>query len=290
MASYKRDLEDFENYMILKNFSKSTREAYGCALKQFFKYHEGKKWEFPYTDDQAKAYVLYRYKLGRKWQTINGDYSAMRKFFTKVRKLSWDVYNIPRPRKESQLPEIISQEEVKKLIENASIFKHQAIFTLFYTTGIRLSELLHLKPEDIDSNRLQIHVHRGKGLKDRYVQVPEDLIGILRSYYRIYRPKTYLFNGKRRGYPLSPRAIAWALIEARKRGNIKKRVSAHTLRHCYATHHLENGTDLIYLQQQLGHKHLKTTARYIHLCMHHYRKINHPIAKMEIRYLEEINP
>lgn len=288
MKSYKEDLQDFEDYMILKNFSKSTREAYGCGLKQFFAYHAKNNWSLPYTDVQAKKYILYRNKEGKKWQTINGDYSAMRKFYTKVRNLPWDIYNLPRPRKESKLPEIISQKEVKNLIESASNFKHQVIFTLFYGSGLRLSELLHLKLTDIDSDRLQLHVHRGKGLKDRYVQIPEELIYVLRSYYQEYRPKVYLFNGRKRGEVMSPRAIAWALIEARKRGKIEKRVSAHTLRHCYATHHLENGTDLMYLQKQLGHKHLRTTARYIHLCMDHYRKINHPIVSMGIQYSKAI--
>lgn len=288
--SYKQDLKDFDDYMIIKNFALATREAYGCGLKQFFQYHKDNNWDLPYTDKQAKSYILYRYKQGKKWQTINGDYSAIRKFFIKVKGLEWDIYNLPRPRKESKLPEIISQQEMVKLIENASNFKHQCIFVLFYSTGIRLSELLNLKMIDIDADRLQIHIHRGKGLKDRYVQIPAILIKILRKYYLEYHPKEYLFNGRYRGDKLSPTAIKWAIFEAKKRGNITKKVSAHTFRHCYATHHLENGTDIVYLQEQLGHKHLKTTARYIHLCMNHYRNINHPIASMEINFLKKIIP
>ena len=115
MSTY---FKDFDDYMIIKNFAQATREAYGCGLKQFFQYHKDNNWDLPYTDKQAKTYILHRYKQGKKWQTINGDYSAIRKFFIKVRDLEWDIYNLPRPRKESKLPEIISQQEVVKLIES----------------------------------------------------------------------------------------------------------------------------------------------------------------------------
>ena len=141
-----------------------------------------------------------------------------------------------------------------------------------------------LKIEDIDSNRMQIRIHRGKGAKDRTVVLAPKLFDLLRIYFRIYKPQIYLFNGQRQGAPYSSSAGQWAMRRGRSLAGITKKCSVHTLRNCYATHHLELGTDLVFLQEQLGHKNLKTTAKYIRLCIHRYRQINHPIDKIEIAY------
>ena len=126
---------------------------------------------------------------------------------------------------------------------------------LLYSTGLRLSESLGLKLTDIDGERLQIRVVKGKGAKDRYVEMPACLLGLLREYYRAYRPKHLLFNGKRVGQPWAQRSAQWAIKNARSAAGIERAVSPHVFRHCYATHHLENGTNLVYLKEQLGHKH-----------------------------------
>ena len=200
---------------------------------------------------------------GRVSQTINGDYSAMRKFYREVRSLEWSFKKLPRPRKERSLPMIISQEEVKKLIESGSVFKHQVFLSFLYATGMRLGETLQLKLTHIDGNRKQIRIERGKGAKDRYIQIPECLLVLLRQYYRHYRPVRYLFNGREKGCLWSYKASQWSVKRACELAGVQRSVSPHTFRHCYATHHLESGTDLVFLQQQLGHKHLKTTAIYI---------------------------
>jgi hypothetical protein len=152
---------------------------------------------------------------------------------------------------------------VVKLIECAPTFKHQVFLTFIYGTGLRLSEALNITFQDIDGDRLQIKVNKGKGAKDRVVQIPECLLQLLRSYYRRLKPVHYLFNGLKEGSRYSNRAVQWSIIRARELAGIKKTASIHTLRNCYATHHIENGTDLVFLQEQLGHKHLKTTARYV---------------------------
>ena len=276
-----------DDYMTLKNYSKSTRKAYCCALKQFLKWRL-KQGFSPNLSDldhlQARQYILYRYDLGKRWQTINGDYSAMLKYFRYVKKLDWDFDNLPRPRREGQLPRIISKGDVKKLIDHAPNLKHQTFICLLYGTGIRLGEALNLQITHIDGERKQLLIARGKGAKDRYVDIPDCLLVLLRHYYKMYRPLVYLFNGKLRTDPLAPRSAQYLIKETCKLAKIQKAVSPHTFRHCYATHHLENGTDLIYLQGQLGHKHLKTTAKYIHLMKHHSWRINHPLANMELKY------
>ena len=159
---------------------------------------------------------------------------------------------------------------------------------LLYSTGLRLSESLGLKLTDIDGERLQIRVVKGKGAKDRYVEMPACLLGLLREYYRAYRPKHLLFNGKRVGQPWAQRSAQWAIKNARSAAGIERAVSPHVFRHCYATHHLENGTNLVYLKEQLGHKHLKTTAKYIRLCKAYQKRVQHPIAGMEITYRTDI--
>jgi site-specific recombinase XerD len=132
---------------------------------------------------------------------------------------------------------------------------------------------------------MQIHIHRGKGAKDRTVVMNKKLLEVLRAYYRKYKPVDYLFNGIKSGTAYSTSAGQWAVRRGRALAKITKKCSVHTLRHCYATHHLELGTDIVFLQEQLGHKHLKTTAKYIRLCVERYRQINHPLEKIQIKYL-----
>lgn len=251
----------------------------------FYDYRSQLKLRGRISEEHARKYLLMRIDSGCSWSTINCDYSALRKYFQNVINARWSIKKIPRPQKERTLPEILSQKEVVKLIECAPTFKHQVFLTFIYGTGLRLSEALNITFQDIDGDRLQIKVNKGKGAKDRVVQIPECLLQLLRCYYRRLKPVHYLFNGLKEGSRYSNRAAQWSIIRARELAGIKKTASIHTLRNCYATHHIENGTDLVFLQEQLGHKHLKTTARYVKLCMERYRRIDHPIAHMEIKYL-----
>ena len=284
MESYERQLKRYETYLLLKNFSSQTREMYLRTARSFHEFRIRHEMKLPLTQEQAGEYLVSRMNSKKAWATINCDYSALRKYYREVLELPWSMKKIPRPKKERYLPSILSQEDVVKLIENAPIYKHQVFLTLVYGTGLRLSEALNIKFEDIDSDRLQIRVNKGKGGKDRVIQVPLCLIELLRKYYRHYKPKKYLFNGLKKGSRYSVRAAQWSIIRARTLSGITKTASIHTLRHCYATHHIENGTDLVFLQEQLGHKHLKTTAKYVRLCMERYRRINHPLVSMEIKY------
>lgn len=179
----------------------------------------------------------------------------MRKLFKEVLDKEWRYKKMPRPNKERILPELISKQEVLRLIQGCRTQKHKGILVLLYGTGMRAGELRNLKLTDIDSDRLQIRIRKGKGKKDRYITIPDELIEYMRDYYRECRPENYLFNGRKKGDPLSLSAMRWAIRQSKKRQRINKQVSPHTLRHCYATHHLEDGTDLVYLQKNMGHKH-----------------------------------
>lgn len=198
--------------------------------------------------------------------------------------LSWSLTKLPRARKEKKLPSILSKEDVVKIIEAAATFKQQVLLTFVYVTGARLSETIHVKIEDIDSNRMQVRINQGKGNKDRFVMLPQLLVDLLREYYRREKPVNYLFNAKVKGQDYNPRSLQLAMQQAKKKAKITKKGSIHTLRNCYATHHLEGGTDLVFLQEQMGHKNLRTTIRYIGLCVERHRYIKHPIDNLPIKY------
>jgi integrase/recombinase XerD len=263
MNNFENDLKRYETYLLLKNFSKQTRVMYLRTIHSFYEFRSSNGMHFALTEEQAGEYLLSRIHAKKAWSTINCDYSALRKFYREVMELPWSMKKIPRPKKERNLPPILSQQDVVKLIEHAPIYKHQVFLTFVYGTGLRLSEALNIEFDDIDSDRLQIRVNKGKGSKDRVVQVPLCLIELLRKYYCHYKPKKYLFNGLRKGNRYSVGAAQWSIKRARTLAGITKTATIHTLRHCYATHHIESGTDLVFLQEQLGHKHLKTTAKYV---------------------------
>ena len=287
MIDISKEVLAYRSYLRLRNFQRSTVVMYTRTLHIFLTYVLAEFSGEVLTQDHAQRYLLMRVDSGKAWSTINADYSALRKYYKVLKDYPWSLKKLPRPKREKKLPAILSKEEVALLIQSAPTFKHQVFLTFLYATGVRLSEATHVKIEDIDSDRMQIRIHRGKGAKDRRVVLNEKLLNLLRSYYRIYKPEKYLFNGQVKGAAYSSSAGQWSIRRGRSLAGITKKCSIHTLRNCYATHHLELGTDLVFLQEQLGHKHLKTTAKYIRLCIHRYRQINHPIEEIEILYRDK---
>lgn len=273
-------LKAFEELLILKNFSKSTKSMYLRTLKSFLRFCARKYPRQALSQDLARQYILARHKQGRSWSTINCDYSSLRKYFKEVRQIEWLLKKMPRPRKDRTLPQTLSTQDIIKLINNAACYKHQVFIAFVYITGLRLSEATNVTFDDIDRNRLQIRVRKGKGGKDRYIRIPQILIDILTPYYHKVKPVKYLFNGIVSGQRYCMSSAQWTMRQAREKAKLTKQASVHTLRHAYATHHLEAGTDLVYLKQQLGHKHLRTTEKYIHLCAERQTNINHPILQM----------
>ena len=276
-------IQDLREWLVLRNYSGSTISAYTCALYQFLEWRQGEGLGVTFSQEDVRRYLLHRYDQGRRWQTINGDYSSLQKFYVHILGQAWNVDHLPRPRKEISLPPILSIREVERLINAGRSLKHQAFMSLLYGTGLRLSEGLSLQVSQIDGERRQLHVVKGKGSKDRYVSMPTALLDILRTYYQVYRPEKYLFNGKHRSSRWANRSAQHAVEQARRAAGIDRTVSPHVLRHCYATHHLENGTNLVYLKEQLGHKNLKTTARYIRLCVEYQHRVKHPLSELELR-------
>lgn len=284
-ATIKERLKAYDEYLCIKNFAKATRRSYLLSLRQFLLWREDQQIFGVLDQEQARGYVLYRWDDGAKWQTINGIYSSLRKYYREVLVIPWSFKKLPRPRKERVEPILISTSEVTRVINHATMYKHQIIMAVLYSTGIRLGELRNLRIEDVHSARGKLFIKHGKAAKDRYVDIPHSVISLLRSYYVRLKPQQYLFNGRSKGLRMSSTAVQMCIRIARKRAGVLKQVTTHTFRHCYATHHLESGTNIVYLQKQMGHKHLKTTARYIHLSETYIKKILHPVDNIEITYL-----
>ena len=185
-------------------------------------------------------------------------------------------YSIERPRKEFKLPKVLSKQEIKLIIENTNNVKHKCIVSLLYSAGLRRGELLNLKIEDIDSNRMLIRVNAGKGNKDRFTLLSENVLVDLRIYFQKYRPKKWLFEGPNETQ-YSSGSVKEIINNAVLKAKIRKRVSPHMLRHSFATHLLENGTDLRHIQTLLGHSSSKTTEIYTHVAVSSFNLIKNPL-------------
>jgi len=220
-----------------------------------------------YTESMIMQYLLYlaktlqcsRVKCKMAAQSISF-------FFRHVLKKVYVIPTVVYPRKSSTLPPVMSVEEMKKLIDSVNNIKHRTIIMLLYSTGMRLSEIARLKIADIDSKNMRIKIVQGKGAKDRFTILSEQVLQELRAYYIIYKPKEYLFNGCRPGGPISPRNIEHLVQKAvAKIGLASKHYTVHTIRHSFATHLVDNGADLHTVKELLGHTSLQTTMRYMHL-------------------------
>ena len=276
-------LQKFDEHLILLNTPIRTRTSYLSSLKKYLSFCESMRIANVLNDGTVKHYLLHRYEQNLDWKTINMDYSALKKYFEGVWQKEWNTKMYPRPKANSELPNVISQEEIEKLIDHVKMLKYKVFFIFLYGTGMRISEALGVKVKDIDSSRLQIKVDKGKGHKDRYVDVPIELIEILREYYKAYKPIDHLFYGENRNEVLSERNVQHAMKRAKEKAGIIHDVTPHTLRHCYATHHMENGSNIVYIQKMLGHKSLKTTSIYLHLCVNFKaRDIQHPMTQIKL--------
>ena len=202
--------------------------------------------------------------------------NAVKFYFEQVLYRERFFMDIPRPKKPSILPKAISTHDIKKMLKTIENKKHLLLLKMCYGMGLRVSELVHLKITDIDSKRMQVLICAGKGKKDRYVVLPQSVLEELRAYYKEYRPKTYLFEGQN-GAQYSVRSVQQVFKNAMKKANINKRVGVHSLRHSYATHLIEQGTDIRFVQDLLGHKDIKTTMIYTGLTDAAKRKIISPL-------------
>jgi len=251
-------------YMQLRNYSPSTIKSYLNMVGAYAR-HIGKSPDLSDWED-VRTYMLHLLEERRcSVSHLSQAHSAFKVLLVHV--LGWPEAGnlVPRPRKSHTLPSVMSISEVERLISSLRNIKHRTLLQVLYGAGLRVSEVVKLRIADIDSERGQLAVRQAKGFKDRYVPLSATLLAQMREYWRIYRPVVFLFESSRSGGPLSVRTAQAVFQHAKAASGIQKKVSAHTLRHSYATHLLEAGTDLLSIRDQLGHRSITTTTVYLHL-------------------------
>ena len=275
-AATSEHLQAFRQFLLSRRYSANTIKTYTEALSVFMRFMANKppaQWSLADIQHFNNGYIL---KNGHSVSYQNQMVNAIKLFLRVTENRQINIEDIHRPRPEHRLPNVLSKEEVKAILQALSNVKHRCMLSLIYSCGLRRSELLSLKPADIDSNRNLIHIRLGKGKKDRMVPFSGKVLEMLRAYYMTYKPMHWLFEGQTAGQPYDERSLSEVLKKARQRAGITKPVTLHWLRHSYATHLLESGTDLRYIQELLGHKHSKTTEIYTHVSMHSLQKIKSP--------------
>jgi len=269
------------NFMVLKNYSPRTIQAYENHVMKFLGSWNPNELE-NLSDNQISQYILNIVSdnhFSRSYQ--NQLINAIKLYYRIMQNRNLNTEAVPRPKKERKLPIVLSREEMADLIKSIRNLKHRIIIMTIYGTGIRLSESTNLCIEDIDFHRMLLHIRLGKGKKDRIVPLPEILARELKDYLQSYKPMHYLFEGwKKKQY--SPSSVQNILKAALKRAGIVKRASIHSLRHSYASHALEDGTDIRLLQEILGHSNLKTTEIYTHISTTSILRVKSPLDKISL--------
>lgn len=269
--------------LVRRNYAATTIQSYLKAVEHF-----GEHVKTPLDQlgpDDIRSY--HAYLLGNRKLAVNTvvvNVCALRFLYIKVLKRRDMKEDLPYPKQRQRLPVILSPGEVAQLIGAASNLYHRTILMTLYSTGLRRAELCRLKVSDIDSKRMMVRVIQGKGGIDREVPLSKKLLVALREYYRWMRPETYLFPGtvnhSRADKPITEKVVWQAVREAVIRAGIKKRVSPHTMRHCFATHLLESGADLRSIQMMLGHSDLEATTIYLHLSRRHLQAAANPLDQI----------
>jgi len=260
-------LQQFKRQLNLKAYSPSTIKTYTNEFTQFLntiKDNPAKE----FTVSRLKDYFQYCYTtLQLSENTMHSKINALKFFYEQVLGREKFFWEIPRPKKPLLLPKLLNEDELRKLFNALSNKKHKAMLFTAYSAGLRVSEVVHLKIADIDSQRMQIFIERAKGKKDRYVNLSPILLDILRKYLLDYkpRPKIYLFESEQTMAAYPTRTVQQIFANAKKKAGIKKEVGIHSLRHSFATHLLDKGTDIKYIKDLLGHFNIKTTERYLHV-------------------------
>ncbi len=283
----KRMLEELQR----RNFSPTTIRTYLRVVEDFARY-------FGTRPDRLSQQHLRQYQLHliqeRKLaiKTVGLHIAALRFFFVKTLRRPYLKLDLPYPKMPKRLPTVLSKEEVTQLIGSANNLLDYTMLMTLYATGMRRAELIGLKVQDIDSQRMIIHIRQGKRNRDRDVPLPPKLLNTLREYWLWMKPGTYLFPGMvdnwRADKPLTSKCVWLAVQNAAKRAGIKKRVSPHTLRHSWATHLLENGTDLRTIQMLMGHSDLRATSVYLHLSRRHLQTVANPVETLPVSRLDTV--
>jgi len=269
--------------MTIRNLSPATQRSYLHAVSKFSR-HFGRS---PDTLglEEVRDFQVHLVSKGVSWGSLNQVVCALRFFYGVTLGEATIPERIPYARTPRKLPVVLSADEVARFLEAVSGLRSRAALTTAYAAGLRASEVAGLLIEDIDSDRGVIRVRHGKGAKDRDVMLSPPLLGILRTYWRLARPRRFLFPGRDEGRSINPTVLHAACRSAAKAAGLAKRVTLHTLRHSFATHLLENGADIRIIQALLGHANLSSTARYTHVASHTIRATPSPLDRLSVEVM-----
>lgn len=277
--SYAEISHKFVQGLRLKNYGRSTIKAYCGHLKRYFLFCGSSGFDYS-NRESIKAFLIHIIDEERTASYMDQAYSALKLFFKWEYQVEEINLKISRPKTEHKLPVVLSIKEVSLILKRVKNIKHRALLFIIYSSGLRVSEAAKLKIHDIDSQRNVIVVRQTKSRKDRITLLSEECLKILRSYVQEYRPQYWLFPGADPKHHLSVRSIQKVFDKAKTGANIRKKAGIHCLRHSFATHLLENGTDLRYIQELLGHSHSKTTEIYTHVSTKDISNIQSPLDRL----------
>lgn len=274
MASKLRD--KFENYLILNRLSARTRQAYLKAVEGLAFFHNQTPDQL--SDEQIQQYLLYLLRDRKlQWSSCNVAFSGLYCFYKKFLKRDKTEFCIPPRPRQRKLPEILSQKEVKLLIGAGKDVRHRALLMLTYGSGLRVSEVVNLKPCHIEADRMLVRVEQAKGRKDRYTLLSQKALKELRLYWKYFTPDQWLFFSRNKKLPMAVATAQKIYYRAKKTVGITKGKGIHTLRHCFATHLLEKGIDIYLIKRFLGHKAIQTTMIYLHVVPGRMSEVKSPL-------------
>lgn len=275
-----QELKLYIETLVLKGYSPSTQRTYTGEFSIFLQQLKQVLAQ-EMTIERLSAYFFYCHQhLKLTENTIHSRLNALKFYYEQVLGREKFMWEIPRPKKHSILPKVISEEKIIKGIMEMKNLKHKALLVVAYSAGLRVSEVVRLKITDINSDRMQIFIARAKGKKDRLVTLSTFALTVLRDYFALYRPKDFLFEGQEPGTCYSTRSAQDIFKDAYKKLGLPKHASFHSLRHSFATHLLENGTDIKFIQEILGHNDINTTLRYTHVSKKSLQIIESPLDKI----------
>ena len=265
--------------MRVRNLSPNTQQLYIDRVAKFAQYF-GKSPELLGPEDVRTYQVHLIHQKRASSSMLQQTVCALRFLYRNTLGKEWALPCIPTPRREKKLPVVLSQEEVSRFLDNLPNLKHRALIMTAYATGMRVSEVVSLRAADIESDRMMIRVEQGKGRKDRYVMLSPNLLELLRAYWKITRPTDWLFPGQRPGTHLTTKRVLQVCIKAGAAAGLTKRVTVRALRHSFATHLLDAGANIRVIQILLGHRSLRTTARYTHVSRETICSISSPLDQL----------
>ena len=275
-----KQLQEIQQRLIIRRYSPSTVSTYLACLKNFFIYFNLQNTE-NLSKEELLVYLEHLVKKGYSKSAQNQHINAIKFYYEKFLEREKQYYYIDRPIKDKKLPIVLSKEEVQLLFNQIQNLKHRTILVLIYSCGLRISELINLRIKDIDTKRMLIQIRNSKGNKDRQVQLTNQILSLIKKYYNNYLPKNFLINGSSGG-KYSTASIQKIIKRMALKAGIRKNITPHTLRHSFATHLLEDGIDIRYIQTILGHSNIQTTQIYTHVSSKHLKNIKNPTDDMNI--------